>query len=538
MISSLSVPSNPCTLDTTQALIKEELKNCLIHEGIGRGAELPLKNSIFYKLILKTTLELCDIKTIQYDKTGPSAYSGGKWNFHSRRKRIKCTHGTKYVDDSTEDKGTEDEDTEGEATEGEDTEGEDTEGDEDGDIDVNEAEIKGKGLSVELSYNSVIPGQSESETWDSQEYWPSGSKKRCRQVPVKTTEKEFQHLFYTIQYHLRHKLKPHLSFNIVLGSQYWPAEFSTSPIPDEYNSQKPDIALFDFVIQKVEKTWADVLSFVEHTSSDLTKKRDIPVFWGSTIKAYLIMRDQLHPFEFSTWGAGLGEGQSQQCLLYHGDSVEEPWAFLSWNRNEYALKDCWVTEEKRNHETTILEMVKGIPDVVQLIDHWDVCYEGEPDCMVCICIAHQMMIEKQVLHGDLSPNNFVIHNGIGYFINFDHASILAEGMTSTYSHGTGTMPYISICILQAMLDLVPLEANVNIHNQDANLDDVNDINVSKNIDVGKNTDVGENINFVSQDTNALQDANVLQNVTASMHLIEHWPSDDLELLFYIFSSLL
>ncbi|KAG2751365.1 hypothetical protein P692DRAFT_20727334, partial [Suillus brevipes Sb2] len=31
------------------------------------------------------------------------------------------------------------------------------------------------------------------------------------------------------------------------------------------------------------------------------------------------------------------------------------------------------------------------------------------------------------LHGDLSPNNFVIHEGIGYFIDFDHA----EGETFT-----------------------------------------------------------------------------------------------------------
>ncbi|KAG0691624.1 hypothetical protein DFH29DRAFT_1010601 [Suillus ampliporus] len=671
-ISSLGVPSGPRTLDTTQALIKEELKNRLIHEGIGRGADIPLKNSIFYKLVLKTTLKLCDIKTIQYDKTGPSAYSGGKWNFRSRRKQIKCTHGTKYVDDSTEDKGaegqdTEGQDTEGKDTEGKDTEGKDTEGDEDGDIDVNEAEIKGKGLGVELSYDSVIPGQSESETWDSQEYRPSGSKKRRRQVPVKTTEKEFQCLFYTIQYHLRHKLKPHLSFNIALGSWYWSAEFSTSPIPDEYNSQKPDIALFDFAIQKVEKTWADVLSFVEHTSSDLAKKQDIPVFWGSTIKAYLIMRDQpwrrfvvgfsvcanqlhahyfdrsgliiSHPFHIhkNTGPIRLAEMLgtltlsdshhlgfdptmhmcNTACLgthsnLAHGargwvkDNHDNIYSIMEvlWKShglfccgtvcyrvideagNEYALKDCWVTEEKRNHETTILEMVKGIPNVIQFMDHWDVCYEGEPDCTAHIrsqydtdhwdnltfcnrfhrrillfpcgqplskfssrrelltafhafVVAHQMMIEKRVLHGDLSPNNFVIHNGIGYFINFDHASILVEGTTSTYSHGTGTMLYISIRILQAMLDLVLPEANANIPDQDANLDDVNDIraddiDVSKNIDVGENTDVGENIDFVLQDANAPQDADVLQNVTAGMHLIEHRPSDDLESLFYIF----
>jgi hypothetical protein len=46
------------------------------------------------------------------------------------------------------------------------------------------------------------------------------------------------------------------------------------------------------------------------------------------------------------------------------------------------------------------------------------------------------MIEKRVLHGDLSPNNFVIHQGTGYFIDFDHAAILAINSTSTYSPGT------------------------------------------------------------------------------------------------------
>ncbi|KAG0693229.1 hypothetical protein DFH29DRAFT_1040205 [Suillus ampliporus] len=238
--------------------------------------------------------------------------------------------------------------------------------------------------------------------------------------------------------------------------------------------------------------------------------------------------------------------------------------------NEYTLKDCWVTEEKRNHETTILEMVKGIPNVVQLIDHWDACYEGEPDCTARICSQYDMdhrdnltfcnRFHRRILlspcgqplskfssrrelltafHAFVVVPIIVIHNGISYFIDFDHASILVEGTTSTYSHGTGTMPYISIRILQAMLDLVPLEANMNIPDQDANLDDVNDIraddiDVSKNIDIGENTDVGKNIDFVSQDANALQDANVLQNVTAGAHLIEHWPSDDLESLFYIF----
>ncbi|KAG2127298.1 uncharacterized protein EDB93DRAFT_1109314 [Suillus bovinus] len=201
--------------------------------------------------------------------------------------------------------------------------------------------------------------------------------------------------------------------------------------------------------------------------------------------------------------------------------------------NQYALKDCWVTEEKRMHETTILEMVKGIPNVVQLVDHWDVYYEGEPDSTAHICsqydIGHQddLMFRNRFHHRILlspfahymmieNPNNFVVHEGIGYFINFDHASILEEGKTSTYLHGTGTMPYISICILQAMLDLAPLEVGANIPGQDADLNNVDDSKVANNVDL------------------VPQAANALQNVNFDTNLIEHRPSDDLESLFYIF----
>ncbi|KAG0709718.1 hypothetical protein DFH29DRAFT_1064956 [Suillus ampliporus] len=479
-ISSIGVPSGPRTSDTTQALLRQELKNHLIHEGTGRGAGIPLQDSIFHRLILKTALQLGDIETIQYDKTGPPAYSRGGWKSHCRRKQIKRTHGTKYVGGSTE---------------------------------------------VE--------------------------------------------------------------------------EFATSPIPDEYNCQKPDIALFDFALKDMGKTWADVLSFVEHTSSDLAKKQDIPVFWGSITKAHLILREQ--PWHRSVVGFSICANQfrahyfdrsgliisrpfqihkktgpiqvtemlgtlmlsdshhlgfdptihmcNAACIGTHSNLACEAKGWVKDNHakmysimevlwkshglfchgtvcycvvdeagNEYTLKDCWVTEEKKNHETTILEMVKGIPNVVQLIDHWDVHYEEKPDCtarirsqydtnhrddlMFCnrfhcrtllspcgrplskfssrwelltafraFVVAHHRMIENHVLHGDLSPNNFVIHNGISYFIDFDHASILAEGMTSTYSHDAGTMPYISIHILYAMLDLALPDTGANIPGQDANPND-------------------------------------------------------------------
>ncbi|KAG1858301.1 hypothetical protein C8R48DRAFT_775247 [Suillus tomentosus] len=191
------------------------------------------------------------------------------------------------------------------------------------------------------------------------------------------------------------------------------------------------------------------------------------------------------------------------------------------------------------HEPTVLRMLKGVPNVVELIDDWDVYYEEQPDCTARIhekygqdqrddtafcnrfhrrlllspcrvplsqfssrtelivafrhfVIAHQAMIERRVLHGDLSPNNFVIHNGIGYFIDFDHAAVLAVNTTSTYSPGTGTMPYISIRILQSMRKMI----NTNLDTNHPSRDDT--------------------------------PANAVQ------WLIEHRPSDDLESLFYIF----
>ena len=46
---------------------------------------------------------------------------------------------------------------------------------------------------------------------------------------------------------------------------------------------------------------------------------------------------------------------------------------------EYALKDCWVDENKKRHEVDVLKMLAGTPNVVALVDEWDVIYDGEPD---------------------------------------------------------------------------------------------------------------------------------------------------------------
>ncbi|KAG1853581.1 hypothetical protein C8R48DRAFT_610918 [Suillus tomentosus] len=55
---------------------------------------------------------------------------------------------------------------------------------------------------------------------------------------------------------------------------------------------------------------------------------------------------------------------------------------------EYALKDCWVDEAKKDHEEKVLEIVRGIPNVVTLVAAWDVQYEGESDSTLRIRKRH------------------------------------------------------------------------------------------------------------------------------------------------------
>ncbi|KAG2336032.1 hypothetical protein BDR05DRAFT_1006233 [Suillus weaverae] len=167
---------------------------------------------------------------------------------------------------------------------------------------------------------------------------------------------------------------------------------------------------------------------------------------------------------------------------------------------DYVVKDCWVDGAHKDHKEKVLELVRGIPNVVTLVAAWDVEFKGESDstlhirqhhgkttpgfhckyhwCMLltpcgellstystkrellsAFCdfvVAHKEMVTKNVLHRDLSPNNLIIHEGQGYFIDFDHTQIIAQGNTSVHSHGTmsrssnlnlGTVPYMSVCLL-------------------------------------------------------------------------------------------
>ncbi|KAG1896301.1 uncharacterized protein F5891DRAFT_1193326 [Suillus fuscotomentosus] len=162
---------------------------------------------------------------------------------------------------------------------------------------------------------------------------------------------------------------------------------------------------------------------------------------------------------------------------------------------DYAPKDCWVNEDVKDVEIQLLKAVKGIPNIAQLKKYWDVLYNGKPDstshirshcstfkfekkihqCILLtpcgvplthfnnvpeligvfcdLIVAHKAMVGRHVLHGDLSPNNVIIYEGKGYFIDFDHAKFLSDdGKADPSPRGTGTVPYISFHILRLMGD--------------------------------------------------------------------------------------
>jgi tRNA A-37 threonylcarbamoyl transferase component Bud32 len=63
-----------------------------------------------------------------------------------------------------------------------------------------------------------------------------------------------------------------------------------------------------------------------------------------------------------------------------------------------------------------------------------------------------MVRDRNVLHGDLSPNNLIIHQGKGYFIDFDHAKFLKDNKALD---SRGTVSYRSVfCILATDLVMI------------------------------------------------------------------------------------
>ncbi|KAG2082121.1 uncharacterized protein F5147DRAFT_783413 [Suillus discolor] len=542
------------TVNTVKNLLRSELDGHVIDEsGLSK---MKFTNSIFHALIPISSFQLHHIEKIKYHKKDSSpVYIQKKWNFNHRKK-------SKMRDSDTD------------ATES------------------SSAELEALDF-----HGSTIFSQGTDRYGSDNEF--NGS-----------------YLFHAIQWALRNRsgypLK--LPFDISPIERYWSAEFANSPIPDPYNTQKPDVALFYYKNKLQDKTWADVLSFVEHTSSNFAITHDLAVYWGSATKVYLIMREQpwrhfvlaysicaddlrahyfdrlgliislptpIHKFPICVTEAiattvladpqyfgldptihmciadcqgthlSLAVGAKGWVVNNNGKTysiMDVLWKSQGFfchetvcyhvrdptDGKDYVMKDCWVPEAKRYHEVAILKRVHGIPNVIQLVDDWDVMYDGEPDCTAQICdryqqfdlddkddhrfcnrfhrwlvmtpcgeplshfssrkelicafrdfvVAHRLMVECGILHGDLSPNNFIIYEGNSYFINFDHAGFIEEGKTSTISFGTGTIPYTSMRVLKKM---------------------------SRNAETVKKT----------------ADATQLQQ-------IEHYTCDDLESMFYIF----
>jgi hypothetical protein len=395
-----------------------DLDDHVINESI---LKIQKTASISHILLSKTSLTEENIGRIPFyskKKNSPLVYSSGRWNLNPSKKPKQSNSDTGSGTDATD------------------------------------SSLSEPGMTSEDSDG----------TWDGDEYngvMDPGSKRKRRTL---STEKILEHLFKAIVYSLRKSLRDKTTFNIPPQSEpvkrYWSAEFSTSPIPDLYNSQKPDLALFNYRNKKQPKTWADVLSFVEHTTSDFSKRQDIPVYWGSSTKAYLIMREQpwrrfviyfsicanslrTHYLDRSgliislpvnihsspvlvTEAIGTASLADQKMLgfddtihmcIHHckGSHANLADGAIGWVYNnsgkqysimdvlwksqglfcrgtvcyrirdpedgiDYAMKDCWVAETKRYHEVDVLKKVKGIPNVVDLVDHWDVKYGDQDDC--------------------------------------------------------------------------------------------------------------------------------------------------------------
>jgi hypothetical protein len=261
-----------------------------------------------------------------------------------------------------------------------------------------------------------------------------------------------------------------LPYNVLPAPRYWSSEFSTTPIPDATDSRKPDLVLLDYRLKNRtsgNKTWADVLTGIEITKSELFEGRDIPVFLGVATKGYLMMREQpwrrfvvlfsianlkLRAHYMDRSGMIISEPISigpsavrfvdvlnamtlsdtpslgydptihvctELCTTVPHNGLPgnipvmpegaEGWVVDNDNNvywimavlwksrglfsrgtvcyrvqdqkgEEFALKDCWVDAENLEHEVTLLQAVKGVPNVVSLVKYWDVQYAGQTDC--------------------------------------------------------------------------------------------------------------------------------------------------------------
>ncbi|KAG0705578.1 hypothetical protein DFH29DRAFT_996659 [Suillus ampliporus] len=258
---SLSLTGTPPEGGHKNDLIKELLRSELDGHVIIEG-NLNIKHtaSLFHHLVPKSLLKTKHIEKIKYygQNNRPPVYFRGAWNFN-RTKKLKAND--KNIDSGSDNS------------------------------DGASADVADTDTEAFDSQRSGIMSQDTDGTWSRDEYDGTAEPGSKRGRKPSSTEKDFQCLFKAVQYALHHdsKIRAKLPFQISKIERYWSAEFAKSPIPDPYNAQKPDLALFYYKSKVCNKAWADILSFVKHTASDFSKRCDLGVYWGSATKAYLIM---------------------------------------------------------------------------------------------------------------------------------------------------------------------------------------------------------------------------------------------------------
>ncbi|KAG0693551.1 hypothetical protein DFH29DRAFT_1007207 [Suillus ampliporus] len=300
-----------------------------------------------------------------------------------------------------------------------------------------------------------------------------------RKLPptVQTRAQKWACLFNTIYTDMRmsyEELFPHCSAmypfepaDIKCPHRQWSSKFCNSPIPDATNIQKPNVVLLD---RDVELTgWAHVLTCVEITGSDLGAKHDIPLYKGVITKGYLMMQEQ--PWcRFVILFSISANNLRAHYIDRSGLTITRP---ISIAKSPTRLVDMLNTMSLANSKYHGMDPTmhmcnqsckKSPCDVGDKAIGWIEDAQKQKLSIISVLwrsqglfsrrndllSPHKEMVTKNVLHGDLSPNNLIIHEGQGYFINFDHAQIIMQGNTSVRSHGTGTVPYMSIHLLYAI----------------------------------------------------------------------------------------
>jgi hypothetical protein len=136
---------------------------------------------------------------------------------------------------------------------------------------------------------------------ESQRSYHAGDKRKSGARSKSSGEQNWGRLLRNIMYNMRRKVKE--SDNVMqlpepfcdlIKQRYWSSRFATIAVPDTTDLREPDLVLIDFRLKIADKSWANVLTGVEITKSELSEKwaQDIPVFLGVATKGYLIMREQ------------------------------------------------------------------------------------------------------------------------------------------------------------------------------------------------------------------------------------------------------